>query len=147
MTTHEQLWKDLFYRHIETEDIPPRRVLGNRGSKASKITKISKGMNGILGGVQIASSYSHPHNSSSLKDTHGFLLFFLMIDESVPYYNTIPVFLQDTLLGLVCKNLLAFSSSNRLCCLFTSRQRALSLVVVRCQVVPVRQAERNWSCL
>lgn len=33
MTTHEQLWKDLFYRHIETEDIPPRSALGKLGAQ------------------------------------------------------------------------------------------------------------------
>ena len=41
---------------------------------------------------------------------------------------------------------IAFGSGNRLYCLFFSRQWALSLVIVRCQVAPVRQAGRNCSC-
>lgn len=40
----------------------------------------------------------------------------------------------------------ASRSGRRWCCLFFSRPWALSLVVVRCQVAPVRQAGRNCSC-
>lgn len=63
----------------------------------------------------------------------------LLIDKPVTFCNRmIPVFLQDAFL--------ACCLLDRLYCLFSSRQWALSLVIVRCQVVPVRQAGRNCPC-